>query len=115
MRYSRLSLFLLFVVPALLAGCHSRSSLTDQQAEGKHLYSVHCAHCHEENDVAFKPPPPDLHALFSRSTMPSGAPVSDAAVASVVLNGKGRMPAFVGRFTDEQTAALIAYLHTGLR
>jgi mono/diheme cytochrome c family protein len=25
------------------------------------------------------------------------------------------MPAFAGRFTDEQMAALLAYLHTGLR
>jgi mono/diheme cytochrome c family protein len=32
-----------------------------------------------------------------------------------VLAGKGTMPAFAGRFTDEQMAALLAYLHTGLR
>jgi len=32
-----------------------------------------------------------------------------------VLAGKGMMPGFAGRFTDEQMAALLAYLHTGLR
>jgi mono/diheme cytochrome c family protein len=32
-----------------------------------------------------------------------------------VLVGKGTMPAFAGRFTDQQMVALLAYLHTGLR
>jgi mono/diheme cytochrome c family protein len=32
-----------------------------------------------------------------------------------VLAGKGMMPAFGGRFDDAQMAALLAYLHTGLR
>jgi mono/diheme cytochrome c family protein len=32
-----------------------------------------------------------------------------------VLAGKGMMPGFTGRFTEEQMAALLAYLHTGLR
>jgi mono/diheme cytochrome c family protein len=33
----------------------------------------------------------------------------------MVLAGKGMMPAFTGRFTDEQMDELVAYLHTGLR
>jgi hypothetical protein len=32
-----------------------------------------------------------------------------------VLTGKGLMPDFTGRFTEEQMNALIAYLHTGLK
>jgi mono/diheme cytochrome c family protein len=32
-----------------------------------------------------------------------------------VLAGKGMMPAFAGRFSQEQMSALLAYLHTGLR
>jgi mono/diheme cytochrome c family protein len=97
------------------AGCRSAPSLTPQQAEGKHLYQVRCAHCHEENDLALKKVPPDLHHVFDRTTLPSGAPATDAAVRLNVLNGKGLMPGFAGRFTDDQMAALIAYLHTGLR
>ena len=97
------------------AGCRSATSLTPQEAEGKHLYEVRCAHCHEENDLGLKKAPPDLHGLFNRNTLPSGAPATDAAVRQNVLAGKGMMPAFAGRFTDEQMAALLAYLHTGLR
>ena len=40
---------------------------------------------------------------------------TDAEVQRVVLAGKGLMPSFAGRFTDEQIRALLAYLHTGLR
>ena len=98
-----------------LAGCHAAPSLTPQQAEGKHLYLVRCAHCHEDNDLALKKVPPDLHGVFDRKNLPSGAPATDAAVRQNVLAGKGMMPSFAGRFSDEQMAALLAYLHTGLR
>jgi len=97
------------------AGCHKNPELTAQQAEGKHLYEVRCAHCHRDNDLALKKVPPDLHDVFDRSTLPSGAPATDAQVKQTVLAGKGMMPAFVGRFDDAQMAALLSYLHTGLR
>lgn len=98
-----------------LAGCRSAPLLTPQEAEGKHLYQVRCAHCHEDNDLALKKVPPDLHGVFDRKTLPSGIPATDAAVRQNVLAGKGMMPGFAGRFTEEQMAALLAYLHTGLR
>jgi len=98
-----------------LDGCHSAPPLTAQEAEGKHLYQARCAHCHEENDLALKKVPPDLHGLFDRKTLPSGIPATDAAVRQNVLVGRGLMPGFAGRFDDEQMVALLAYLHTGLR
>ena len=100
---------------AWLAACRSTPPLTAQEAEGKHLYTVRCAHCHEENDLALKKVPPDLHNIFKRGRLPSGAATTGAQVESVVLAGRGMMPAFTGRFTQEQMAALLAYLHTGLR
>lgn len=98
-----------------LTGCHSAPTFTPQEAEGKHLYLARCAHCHEDNDLALKKIPPDLHGVFDRKTLPSGVPATDPAVRQNVLAGKGTMPGFAGRFTDEQMAALLAYLHTGLR
>lgn len=102
---------------ALMAttGCRSKAELTPQQTEGKHLYDVRCAHCHEDNDLALKKVPPNLHGLFDRSTLPSGLPATDQLVAREVLSGRGMMPAFEGRFTNEQMASLLAYLHTGMR
>jgi|SRR5580658_321132 mono/diheme cytochrome c family protein len=104
--------FGLGIVPA---SCRSTPELTPQQAEGKHLYEVRCAHCHRDNDLALKKIPPDLHGLFDHKTLPSGIAATDAAVAHNVLAGRGMMPGFAGRFNDEQMAALLAYLHTGLR
>ena len=98
----------------LAAGCRA-PALTPAEEEGKHLYEVRCAHCHRDNDLALKKVPPDLHGLFAQSTLPSGAPATDREVARVVLSGRGMMPAFAGRFTQEQMDDLLAYLHTGLR
>jgi cytochrome c2 len=98
-----------------LTGCHRAPSLSPQETEGKHLYSVRCAHCHEDNDLALKKVPPDLHDVFSRSALPSGAPGTDLEVKRVVLLGKGMMPSFAGRFSDDQMNDLLAYLHSGLR
>jgi mono/diheme cytochrome c family protein len=98
-----------------LAGCRSTPLLTPQEAEGKHLYQVRCAHCHEENDLALKKIPPDLHGIFDHKTLPSGAPATEADVRLNILTGRGMMPPFNGRFTNEEMAALISYLHGGLR
>jgi mono/diheme cytochrome c family protein len=103
------------VVLATVVGCHSAPPLTPQQAEGKHLYQSRCAHCHEDNDLALKKVPPDLHGVFNHPNLPSGIPATDAAVEHNVLAGRGMMPGFAGRFDQEQMAALLAYLHTGLR
>jgi mono/diheme cytochrome c family protein len=97
------------------AGCHATPALTPQEAEGMHLYQGRCAHCHEDNDLALKKVPPDLHGVFTRKSLPSGVPATDEAVRQNVQKGKEMMPGFAGRFTDEQMAALIAYLHAGLR
>lgn len=98
-----------------VTACHSTPPLTPQQAAGKHLYDVRCAHCHEFNDLALKKVPPNLHRIFDGTKLPSGAPATDVNVERVVLSGKGMMPSFAGRFTDEQMASLLAYLHAGIR
>ena len=103
------------MLAAGLAGCRSTPQLTPQQAEGRHLYDVRCAHCHEDNDLGLKKVPPNLHRVFQKNTLPSGAPATDAEVMSVVLTGKGLMPSFAGRFSKEQLDALVAYMHTGMR
>jgi len=98
-----------------LAGCHATPALTREQAAGRHLYQVRCGHCHEDNDLGLKKVPPDLHGVFDRKSLPSGIPATDEAVRHNVLAGRGMMPGFAGRFTEEQMAELLAYLHTGPR
>jgi len=98
-----------------LTGCHTQPQLTPEQAAGKQVYDVGCAHCHEENDLHLKKVPPSLHGLFDHSTLPDGEPATDAEVERVVLTGKGMMPSFTYQMTKPQLVALVAYLHTGLR
>jgi mono/diheme cytochrome c family protein len=94
------------------AGCHVQSALTPQQAEGERLYDAGCAHCHEENDLHLKTVPPNLHGLFSRKTLPDGAPATDAEVERVLFAGKGMMPSFAYQMTRQQMDDVVAYLHT---
>jgi len=97
-------------------GCRPTAPpLTAQQQAGKHFYQSRCAHCHEENDLALKKVPPDLHSIFEGKTLPSGAQATDEQVQKVVLAGKGMMPSFAGRFSPEEMQSLLSYLHTGLR
>ena len=110
-----LALPIVLGVSLLSGGCHGSEPLNPQEAEGKHLYAVRCAHCHEDNDLGLKKTPPNLRGIFARNALPSGVAASDAAVERVVLTGKGLMPGFDGRFTRDQMGALVAYLHTGLR
>jgi mono/diheme cytochrome c family protein len=109
------SLALAITASSFQSGCHTAPALSEQESTGKQLYLGRCAHCHEDNDLALKKAPPDLHRLFGQQKLPSGGPANDAEIRRVVLAGKGMMPAFTGRFSDEQMAALVAYLHTGLR
>jgi mono/diheme cytochrome c family protein len=107
----------MFPVAVLLfaVGCRPAPKLTDQQADGKHLYDVGCAHCHEENDLHLKKVPPSLHGLFVHSTLLDGEPATDANVQRILMAGKGTMPSFAYQMSREQMDAVIAYLHSGLR
>jgi mono/diheme cytochrome c family protein len=103
------------LITAGVAGCRPALTLTPQQAEGKHLYDVGCAHCHEQNDLRLKKVPPSLHGVFSRNTLPDGEPATDAEVEQILMTGKGTMPSFAYQMTKEQMEAVVAYLHSGLR
>jgi mono/diheme cytochrome c family protein len=113
-----LLLLIAVVTTAILSGCGpdplARRQLA-QLAEGQHVYNTACAHCHEQNDLALKKVPPNLHGLFTRKTLPDGAPANDAEVKRVIMNGKGLMPPFQYQMTQDQLNAVVAYLHTGLR
>jgi mono/diheme cytochrome c family protein len=95
-----------------VAGCHPAPALTAQQTQGKQLYDARCATCHEQNALGLNPAPPNLHKIFKGSTLPSGAPATDAQVQQTILQGKAMMPSFRGRITTDQMSALLAYLHT---
>ena len=113
-KYARGTYVAVLAAAAALAvsGCHSAPALTAQQTQGKELYDARCSTCHEQNALGLSPAPPNLHKVFKGSTLPSGAPATDAQVQQTVLQGKGMMPSFRGRFATDQMSALLAYFHT---
>jgi mono/diheme cytochrome c family protein len=104
----------MFVIYSL-GGDRSATHLTEEQEYGRSLYNTNCATCHEENQLGLKKVPPNLHGVFSRSHLPSGSQATDAEVKNVILKGKNTMPTFDQRLNETEVAAIISYLHAGIR
>jgi mono/diheme cytochrome c family protein len=87
------------------------SELNPQQMHGHEVYAQHCAQCH--NDRTNEPlNGQSLRGVFKKQYLDSGAPANDDRVMSVVMFGRGMMPA-VGRSMSQQEADdLLAYMHT---
>ncbi len=110
-------LLLLAGLALLLSGCGkqqsqpSRSqSVSNAELQGEWLYDNNCAECHENPQPDLHKQPPNLHGLFRRTSLPSGAPVNDAEVRKTIIEGRGTMPAFDQRLRKEDVDDLISYL-----
>jgi mono/diheme cytochrome c family protein len=70
-------------------------------AQGAGYFAQSCGDCH--GDDGHGDEGPDLHNLG----------ISNARIASQIKNGtKGEMPSFSKKYTDQQIAALVAYVRT---
>jgi mono/diheme cytochrome c family protein len=106
-------LILVFVVGGLLARSEIQKRRDREVAEGKRLFQLSCCGCHggKISDVAKVPP--NLAGVFSRRSLPSGAPATDAQVRATILGGRANiMPSFQDVLTDDQIDDIIRYLHT---
>lgn len=72
---------------------------------GQQLYASYCANCHGQNGTPVWPGTPD----FKRST---SLLRPDAQLMSVIRQGKGAMPAYVGIIKERELLDLVAYLRT---
>jgi len=73
--------------------------------KGRALYSQHCQNCHGSQGRPQIPGAPD----FSRGERML---VADHDLILAIRHGKNMMPAFEGRFQDEDFFDLVAYLRT---
>ena len=106
-------IFIAALLAALgLTACSHSGSSAAQIARGKDVYDTNCAPCHESSSVSLPTQPPKLDGLFQKSTLPSGAPATDAQVRQTIVGGKGVMPPFGPALQPDDLDALIAYLHT---
>ena len=101
----------------LLSGCQEKTTskplneLTVQEAAGQQVFARQCAACHYPNTTQGLYGP-GLEGMFHKPYLPSGAAANDARVTSVIVRGRGMMPALGNALTDQELGDLMAYLHT---
>jgi len=102
----------------LMAACSQKTAPTSEPAAvsavqtGHAIYEMRCATCHDATDLALLKQPPKLTGLFSRKTLPSGAPATDEQVKATIVQGRGIMPPIGSSLDKEQLDDLLKYLHT---
>ena len=108
-------LALLAAAASFLAGCKPlppskpEAEWTQQEARGAHVFQRDCARCHYPTNT--RPlHGPGLQAITKVKAMPSGAPPTDERMTTVILRGRGMMPAT--QLGDQDLQDLLAYLHT---
>jgi mono/diheme cytochrome c family protein len=91
-----------------LAAAVGRPALA--QNSGADLFKAKCQMCHGPDGTANTPAG---HAIKAASfKTPSIIQTPDADLIAIVKNGKGKMPAFAGKLTDDQMKAAVAYIRT---
>ncbi len=106
-----------FLAALCLLACEKKQpadQLSDQpsraELEGQWLYQNNCAECHETQQPDLHKQPPNLHGLFRRHSLPSGAPATGAQIRQTILEGRGTMPAFDQRLREQDVENLISFL-----
>ncbi len=87
------------------------AQLTPQERSGYSIFQSRCADCHYANSESGLHGP-GLQGLYKKPYLPSGAPANDDRTASVIVHGRGMMPAFGNSLDEQQLSDLLAYLRT---
>jgi mono/diheme cytochrome c family protein len=79
-------------------------------ADGAATFKAKCAMCHGADGSA------STGMGKSMGLKPLSSPevqkMSDADMAALITNGKGKMPAFKGKLSDDETSAVVKYVRT---
>ena len=80
------------------------------QSSGADTFKAKCAMCHGADGSA------STGMGKSMGLKPLSSPevqsMSDADMAALITNGKGKMPAFKGKLSDDEISAVVKYVHT---
>jgi mono/diheme cytochrome c family protein len=80
------------------------------QASGKDTYTAKCQMCHGADGMAATPAGKSMKAIPFND--PQILNKSDTELLATTKNGKGKMPAYAGKLSDEDIKTLITYIHT---
>jgi len=108
----------LVLLSTALSGCKSGlrpakplAQLTPTERSGHAVYSSRCGACHYDRiDAPLNGP--SLAGVFQKPYLSSGAPANDERVTNTIQHGRNNMPALGDTISPEETADLLAYLHT---
>lgn len=74
--------------------------------DGRVLYETKCAQCHGKDGVA--KPPGKGSRNFNDPAFRESA--TEAAIAKITMDGKGKMPGYGSKLSPEQVAAVAAHV-----
>jgi mono/diheme cytochrome c family protein len=80
------------------------------QASGKDTYTAKCQMCHGADGMAATPAGKSMKAIPFND--PQILNKSDTELIATTKNGKGKMPSYAGKLSDEDIKTLITYIHT---
>jgi len=92
----------------ILVMCIALASTALAAADGAAIYKAKCAMCHGPNG--------DASSAMAKSmglkplNSPDVQKDSAADMTALVTNGKGKMPAFKGKLSDDETKAVVDYV-----
>ena len=83
--------------------------MAHEEADASHLFDEHCDSCHGKDGKA-----KTFKAKFNHARNLADAQwqseVSDERIFNSISNGRGRMPAFTKKLSEEQVNALVNYV-----
>lgn len=79
-------------------------------ADGAALYKAKCAMCHGPDGAGKTPMGQKLNIRDLQSA--DVQKQADAALSQIIAQGKGKMPAFGQKLTDDQIKLLVAHIRT---
>jgi cytochrome c6 len=110
MRYVLLLAFLVVTLGGVLVGkSMARQPYNISTRNAAELYSKNCASCHGKDGRAKTFKGKLKHARDLADAEWQGR-VSDERIFNSIINGKGKMPAYGKKFSEQEIDALVAYV-----
>jgi cytochrome c6 len=106
MNYRLVRITMVVVLAVAAASLASSSAMAQQDAAG--LYKSKCAACHGADGTGNTAVGKSMKIRDSHS--PDVQKETDAQLTEMISSGKGAMPAYKGKITDEQIKQLVAYI-----
>jgi len=98
----------IFTLAALLFLIAVPAALADSGPDAAPIFKAKCAVCHGANGDGQTPTGKSMKVRDLRS--PEVKQMTDADLAKVIAEGKGKMPAFKGKLTPAEISALVGFV-----